>query len=710
MGKKKKKSHVPFRVNLLFFAVFILFSLLILRLGVVQIVNGETYKKEVERTEDVIVSSPVPRGRMLDRNHRLIVDNIPKSAITYTNRNAKQEEMVEVAERLAVLIDKKPDKVRERDKKDFWIMKNPEAVKEKITEKEWELFESKKLTDKQIYEMQLERITDEDLNQLSEQDLEVLAIYREFTSGYAMTPQIVKNESVTPEEYAAVSENLQYLPGVNTTTDWDRTYAFGNTLQTVLGKVTDSNEGLPEERVDYFLARDYSRNERVGKSYLEMQYEDVLHGQKSKERLITKKGEILGSEMVSDGQRGKDLVLTIDMDLQRAVEKILEEEIWAAKRTGGTYLMDRAFVVLMDPHTGEVLTMAGKMIGKDDDGKTVLQDYALGTIASSYNVGSSVKGATVLTGYKTGAITPGTTFLDAPMKIAGTPQVKKSWFNFQAVMNETRALRISSNVYMFKTAVEIADARYAYDQPLGFKNPRAFEDMRDSFGQFGLGVRTGIDLPNEMAGYEGPLRLPGFLLDLAIGQYDTYTPMQMAQYISTIANGGYRIQPRLVKEIREPSNVQNELGPIWKDIQPTVLNTIDVTDRELSTVKEGLRQVMQHPEGTAYRRFADAPYSPAGKTGTAEAFYDGPLRKKGDPLIDVMNLSLVAYAPHNNPEIAMSVIVPWAYQGRSGHTANYEIGRRVLDTYFALKKQRMSGKKHEQLTEEKEENTETEVS
>lgn len=114
--------------------------------------------------------------------------------------------------------------------------------------------------------------------------------------------------------------------------------------------------------------------------------------------------------MVSEGQRGKDLVLTIDMDLQKAVEEILEEEIWAAKRTRGTYLMDRAFVVLMDPHTGEVLTMAGKMIGKDENGKIVLQDYALGTISSSYNVGSSVKGATVLTGYKTGAITPGTTF------------------------------------------------------------------------------------------------------------------------------------------------------------------------------------------------------------------------------------------------------------------------------------------------------------
>ncbi|MEH6987776.1 peptidoglycan D,D-transpeptidase FtsI family protein [Cytobacillus firmus] len=708
MGKKKKKkSHVPFRVNLLFFSVFVLFSLLILRLGVVQIVNGETYKKEVDRTEDVIVSNPVPRGRMLDRNHQVIVDNIPKSAITYTNRNAKQDEMLQVAERLAVLIDKKTDKVTERDKKDHWILKNPEAAREKITDKEWKLFKEKKLDDKQIYKLQLKRITEEDLKQLSKQDLEVLAIFREFTSGYAMTPQIVKNEGVSQEEYAAVSENLQYLPGVNTTTDWDRTYAFDSTLQTVLGKVTDSGEGLPQERLDYFLSRDYSRNERVGKSYLEMQYEDVLHGQKSKEKLITKKGEILGSELVSEGQRGKDLVLTIDMDLQKAVEKVLEEEIWAAKRTRGTYLMDRAFVVLMDPHTGEVLTMAGKMIGKDDNGKTVLQDYALGTISSSYNVGSSVKGATVLTGYKTGAITPGTTFLDAPMKIAGTPQVKKSWFNFQAIMNETRALRISSNVYMFKTAIEIADARYAYDQPLGFKNPNAFEDMRGSFGQFGLGVRTGIDLPNEAIGYEGPLRLPGFLLDLAIGQYDTYTPMQMAQYISTIANGGYRIQPRIVKEIREPGAEQEKLGPIWKDIQPTVLNTIDVSERELNTVKEGLRQVMQHPEGTAYRRFADAPYSPAGKTGTAEAFYDGPLKKKGDKLIDVMNLSLVAYAPHNNPEIAMSVIVPWAYQGRSGHTANYEIGRKVLDAYFELKKKQMSGAEQGQPAEEGSETEET---
>lgn len=698
--KKKKKSHVPLRVNILFIAVFVLFSILIVRLGVVQIVNGESYKREVERTEDVMVSTPVPRGRMLDRNYQVIVDNIPKSAIIYTNSNEKQENMLRVAERLAILIDQPTDKVRERDQKDFWIMKNPEEANEKITDEEWELYDEKELTDKEIYGLQIDRITEKDLQSLSEQDLEVLAIYREFTSGYALTQQIVKNENVNPEEYALVSENLEYLPGVNTVTDWERTYNFENTLKSVLGKITDTNEGLPQEMLDYYLAKGYSRNDRVGKSYLELQYEDVLHGQKSKEKVVTKGGKVLGTEMVSEGQRGKDLILSIDMDLQLAVEKILEEELWRVKSSGRTRLLDRAFVVLMDPYTGEVLTMAGKQIVRDSEtGKLEMQDYALGAISSSYGVGSAVKGATVLTGFKTGAITPNTVFYDAPIVVKNS-QPKSSWFNrsFTGNMDVTRALRKSSNVYMFKTAIEIGQGNYVPNQPLPLRNPRSFEDIRDGFSEFGLGVRTGIDLPNEMVGFKGTERIPGKLMDLAIGQYDTYTPMQLAQYISTIANGGYRVQPRMVKEIREPAMAENELGAIVQAFQPNVLNKLSVSERELAVVHEGLRQVMQHPDGTAYGKFANAPYSPAGKTGTAEAFYDGPLRKKGDALIPVMNLSLVGYAPHNNPEIAMSVVVPWAYEGSSGHSVNNDIGRRVLDVYFAMK-----NGKSDQNTEENEE-------
>ena len=135
--KKKKKTHVPFRLNILFFLVFVLFSALILRLGVVQIVYGDDYRREIERTEEVTVNNSVPRGKMYDRNLKLMVDNQPLDAITYTRKQGtKQTEMVETAEKLAKLIDKETNKVTDRDKKDFWILNNPELAEKKITDKE----------------------------------------------------------------------------------------------------------------------------------------------------------------------------------------------------------------------------------------------------------------------------------------------------------------------------------------------------------------------------------------------------------------------------------------------------------------------------------------------------------------------------------------------------------------------------------------------
>jgi penicillin-binding protein A len=107
--QKKKKSHFPFRLNLLFFSVFLLFSILILRLGFVQIVYGENFKRDLERKEDVTVSNPVPRGVMYDRDMRVVVDNVPIRAITFTNEGFTTQEMLQTAEKLAQLIDKKTD-------------------------------------------------------------------------------------------------------------------------------------------------------------------------------------------------------------------------------------------------------------------------------------------------------------------------------------------------------------------------------------------------------------------------------------------------------------------------------------------------------------------------------------------------------------------------------------------------------------------------
>lgn len=699
MGKKKKKKTIPVRLNIIFFFVFLLFSALILRLGFVQIVYGEDYKRELEKTEDVTVNTSVPRGKMYDATGKVIVDNVAQKAITYTNSGVKQEEMLETAELLSKYIMKDTKKVTEREKKDYWIIKNEEKANKKVSDKEKEAL-AEKYPDQdeyntEVYQLQLDRITEEDINSLSNHDLEVLAIYREFISGYKLTPQMVKNKDVSDKEFAVVSENLDSLPGVDTTTDWERSYAFGDTLKSVLGNVSSAERGLPAEKLDYYVSRGYSRNDRVGTSYLELQYEDVLKGQKEKIRNKTdKKGNIVSTEVITEGKRGNDLVLSIDMELQLEVEKIIEEELKTAKTFAGTKLLDRAYVVLMNPNTGDVLSMAGKrLVRNEKTGKLEVQDDALGNITTTYNVGSVVKGATVLTGYKTGAISPGTVWNDTPVKIGNT--IKKSWTTMGPI-NDLTALQRSSNVYMFRTVMKMAGANYVYGQPLSVQLSD-FSLVRNEFAQYGLGIRTGIDLPNEQVGFKGQDTLPGFLLDLSIGQYDTYSNMQLAQYVSTIANGGKRMEPHIVKEIREPVADDSTLGPVVETIKPKVLNKVDVKSEWIERVQQGFKMVAQTPKGTAYSNLGGKDYSPAAKTGTAEAFYDGPSRSDyGKEPPQVMNLSLISYAPSDNPEVAMAVMVPWAYQGSVDNGSNKKIGERVLDAYFDLKKERQKDEKKEE--------------
>ncbi|WP_028401196.1 peptidoglycan D,D-transpeptidase FtsI family protein [Ectobacillus panaciterrae] len=688
--KERKKIQVPFRLNILFFSVFLLFSALIIRLGFVQIVYGDDYKKEVARTNDSVVSNPVPRGLIYDRYNRVMVNNVPLRTITYTrSKSSTSAERLKLARQLAKLIDMPTDKITDRDKKDFWIQLNPERAKQKITSKDMQLFKKQKIDDKELYNRQIAQITDKELNELTPEDLKVLAIKRQMDSGYAMTPQVIKNQGVTDQEYALVSENLDKLPGVDTTTDWDRNYPNGTAFQSVLGGVTKSDQGLPQERLDYYLARGYDRNDRVGKSYIEQEYEDLLHGTKAQVKNITdNQGNILEKDTLSKGNRGDDLSLTIDIELQKQVEQIVEDELKKEQATGKSPMLDRAFIVMMNPKNGEILSIAGKQI-VNKDGKQEVQDYALGALTSSYAMGSTVKGATLLTGFQTGAIKPGDIQVDEPIKIKGT-NFKKSYENMGPI-DDLTALKKSSNVYMFKTAMKIAGVDYVYGAPLDVKQ-KAFDTMRYYFSQFGLGVPTGIDLPNESAGLKGTTDKPGFLLDFAIGQYDLYTPLQLAQYVSTIANGGYRIKPEVVKEVREAASKPGELGKLIQANEPTVLNHIDMKDDYIKRVQEGFRKVMQETGGTANNVFAGDPYNPAGKTGTAQTFYDGPNTawRKGGPNgtpLPTYNLTLVGYAPFDNPEIAFSVVVPWVDQNSR---INKNIGRRALDAYFDLKKQEVN--------------------
>lgn len=697
MKKQEKKSGraVTMRLNILFFCVFILFSAMIIQLGKVQIIDGGTYKNEVEKRENATVSLSVPRGKIFDREGNPVVDNKSLRTITYTKmKGVKSEEILKTAKQLADIIEipqEDIDKLTETDKKDFWMQLNPKLTEKLVSKKEINKFRDKDITgknlDKKIEELKRKRVTDKNLQDLTDKDIKVLAIKSKMTSGYQMAPQIIKKD-VSEKEFTIISEGLANLPGVDVSVDWERVYVNDGLFRSVLGNVSNSDEGLPSERLDYYLVRDYSRNDRVGKSYIEQQYEDVLHGTKKEVRSVAdKQGTTIRTETISEGKSGKNLTLTIDMELQKKVEESIEKILKAYK--GSESMLDRAFVVMMNPKNGQVLSMAGKRL-VEKDGKTEIEDYALGTMTSSYELGSTVKGATVLTGFETKAITPGTYFYDAPMKFKGTRE-KKSWKEFGNI-DDLRALQVSSNVYMFHTALKIAGVDYVRNSSLNIKQ-EYFNKMRYYFRQFGLGVPTGIDLPNETAGQIGKKdNQPGFLLDYSIGQYDTYTPLQLVQYISTIANGGYRMKPQIVQEVREQTSQKDEIGKVVHAVEPIVLNKVDMKEEYIKQVKEGFRKVFQEGDGTGVRAFQKASYKPAGKTGTAQTVYGGESdigrNEKGERR-ECYNLTLAGYAPYDNPEVAFSVVVPWVMNDKSG--INSDIGKEVLDAYFELKNKRLTG-------------------
>lgn len=666
---EKVRNTMNRRINFIFGLVVFIFAIMVLRLGYLQIAQGSHYKQLIKNDENITVNESVPRGRIVDRNGKVLVDNASKMAITYTRgRKTSQKEMLETAKKLSSLINMDTDKITDRDKKDFWVTLHPQKAKD-LMKKEQSMLEDGSISQEQYDEQQRKKIGKKQLSELSKKDLQILAIYREMNAGSTLDPQIIKNEDVTEKEYAAVSQQLSKLPGVNTSMDWDRKYPYKDTLRGIFGDVSTSTEGLPKELTEQYLSKGYSRNDRVGKSYLEYQYEDVLRGKKEQMKYTTdKSGKVINSEVINPGSRGHDLQLTIDIDLQKKVESLLDKQI-AKLRSQGAKDMDNAMIVVQDPKNGDILAMAGKQISKN--GK--LTDYDIGNFTAQFAVGSSVKGGTLLAGYQNNAIKVGAQMVDEPLKFQGG-LTKRSYFNKdgRVTINDKEALMHSSNVYMFKTALKLAGDPYYSGMPLSSDISMAGQKLRKGLNQVGLGVKTGIDLPNETNGQIEPLtNNPGNYLDLSIGQYDTYTPLQLSQYVSTIANNGYRIQPHIGLSIHDATN-KDELGPVKRKVKGNVLNKVNNSQKEIDEVQDGFKMAFNEKDGTGYASFKDTVVPSAGKTGTAEVFQDGEPR---------VNSTYVGYAPIKDPKLAFSIVYtnqpvppPWLNGG--------DLGRDVINYYF----------------------------
>lgn len=676
----KKKSHIPFRLNLLFFTVFLLFAALILRLGYLQIVQGEEFETQVQRTETTLATGTVPRGEIYDSQYRKLVGNNPLQAITYTRgKGVSAKDMSALALKLAKYIemphttpsetDKKPD-LSERDLQDFWIAVNEEELNKRLAKKELAL------TGTEFYQTQISYVTNKDI-QMSAEEEEAAAIFKRMNGAYALSTINIKSENVTDEEVAKVSENLLTLPGIDTGTDWVRTYPQGNMLGSILGDVTTESKGLPDNKAATYLAKGYARNDRVGSSNLELQYEQVLSGSKSKSATETNQnGDIVNTVQSYVGKKGDNLVLTMDMNFQKIVEDIAIDSL-QKNRQG---LNDRVYVIASDPNTGKIMAMTGQKIDLQT-GK--ITDDALGAISGAFSMGSSVKPATVLAGYMDGVLNLNdNTLVDEPLKFPQSNTIS-SVFNRSGsiALNDISALERSSNVYMSKVAMRMG-GQYTYTPggALKIDGGKIVSKLRNYYAQFGLGLKTGIDLPNEGSGFVGPGTAGVEPLFFSFGQYDTYTPIQMSQYVNTLANGGKRIAPRIVDEIRN-TDEEGNLGVIETQIEPEILNTVNVGKTEFSRVQQGMYQVVNGLQGSARGAFVGAQYAAAGKTGTAEASYYGPIESANGT--SVINRTFVGYAPFDNPEIAVTVVVPYLPLTNT-NSENTKIGRKVLDAYFQV--------------------------
>lgn len=673
---KDIKETIEKRYNILIGIISVVTIILFVNLFYIQIIEGKEYQAQlVELTEKMVESNTAPRGRIYDRNNKLIVDNEPNKVIFYKKPNGvTTSEEIESSYVLADLIEISYTKLTDDMLRNFWVKNNDASSKEKITDIEWQRLEERKLTSTDIEALKRERVTEEELNSFTDRDKEASYIYYLMNKGYSYSEKIIKNDDVSDEEYAVVASSADILRGFDTRLDWNRTYLYGDTLRTILGNVSSSQIGIPAELKDYYLEKGYNLNDRVGISYLEYMYDDYLKGTKDVYK-VSNNGE---KTLVKAGSRGNDIVLTIDITLQQAVEEIIMDELLKAKSEPNTEYYDSAFVVITDPNNGDVLAMSGKQL-VDVNGVYSFLDYTPGIITTPVTVGSVVKGASHIVGYNTGALVIGEKRYDNCVKLAGAPE-KCSW-KYLGLLDDITALKQSSNTYQFYTAMKVGGLAYIYNSPFKINND-AFNIYRNTFAEFGLGVKTGIDLPNEIDGYKGIKTDGGLLLDFAIGQYDNYTVMQLSQYISTIANGGNRVVPHLLNSVYSSSS--EKLTKLVYQYETKVLNKLNTKEEYLNRVKIGFQAVLDY--GGTGSGYIDKLYKPAGKTGTSQSFLD----TDGNGLIDTETISntFAGYAPYDNPRVTFTVVSPDVSHYGNNNTyqtyANRRITNRVSQKYFEL--------------------------
>lgn len=646
-----RRRHFSFRLNFFFFCTFLLFSILIVRLALLQFVEGKRYSEEESNSTIRSHSIPPIRGNIYDRNNYPIATSTSTQSLYYTvdasNRN--RDSVIELARKLEEAFRLYGDSSKQQPSAEEIL---------KLMDVGYDM--NKNRTKEPSYYSVPRKIKGD----LTQEEIAYFSWYRDEFKGVDIQEESIREYNNNRIAVQLVGYLKQFSGARNTTN--------GLKFYQEKAKLTD-----PMEK--------YLDNEYVGFDGIEYMYQEELRGKNGvKSYPINAEEKIVGKVTLTTPEKGQNLFLTIDTDVQITAQNAIIEHLKYIKnpaRDRYTYAPNATtgYAVAMEVDTGNVIAMAsmpdydpGMWYGglTPEEWDAIMLYYRNGTISdvpadwqdekerarhpsSLVYLGSTIKPLTVLIGLQEKLITVNETYYDAGYTTFGKDRTRISNSDGRAwgPLNAVSAIARSSNTYM----TDMIGLRL-YGRQGGL-------DIWDSYmKQFGLGVLTGSGLLGEKEGvldYVHEARKASTQSALARaswGQMGRYTPLQLAQFTAMLANRGKRLKPQFV------SKIETNDGQIVKTFEPEVLNEVSIQKEYWDAVQKGMEQVNKSG-------FDGFPYKVATKTGTSTQSVAGK---------DVDNAVFIAYAPADNPKLAVAVVVP---EGGFGAYGAAPIARHIFDAY-----------------------------
>lgn len=663
-----KKSKL--RYNLIITFVYIVGIVLLLRLFDMQIVNGASYREQSNTRLTRETKIKAARGNVLDSSGNKLVSTTIQYDAEIHKTKIDDEALNNALLMFANTLEQNGDKYID----EFPITINPYAFEE------GEDFDKWKETNKLDSSLDLEgafnyyknkyKVTTENLDDARKIITLRYAIEKE---GYSSTKTLTLATNISNASVAKINEMNTSFPGISTSSEPEVSYPYGELASHVLGYIGPiTNDELKDHS-------DYDMNDVIGKTGIESVFEKYLKGKDGIKQIDMSIDGVITDEYVSEeASAGSDVVLTIDAELQKKTEEALAKTIeQIGKSTSAGYQKaDQGSAVVINVKTGEILAMANypnynpslfingissaNWDNYRNDSRHPLVNKAISDMSAP---GSTFKMVTAIAGLESGTID-----LDTKINCVHTytfyNDYRPSCWGTHGWLNVTQAIEHSCNYFFYETGRRAGIAEIA-------KIAKTF----------GLGQKTGIELPGEISGKLSSKDVDaewtgGKTIQTAIGQlYNDFTPLQMAKYTAMIANGGKNIDVTIVKSIKNSNGSEvsrNEIESYVNEklgIDGNSGSDLNISDKNMNAIKAGMKGVTSDDGGTAYSYFKDFNIEVGGKTGSAST---GIGRNA--------NAWFVGFAPFDSPEIAVAVYVKNGQHG--GQTA--PIAREIFAEYLGM--------------------------